>query len=65
MKINEVENRKTIKEISENRTWFLGRSTEMETFRQTAQEKKTPVQTGNERVGMHMDLIEIKKIISQ
>lgn len=33
MKINEVENRKTIKEISENRIWFWGRSTEMETFR--------------------------------
>lgn len=64
MKINEIENIKTIKEISENRIWFLGRSTEMQTFRQTAQEKKTPVQTGNEIGAMHMDLIEIKKIIS-
>lgn len=26
--------------------------------------RSLPVQTGNERVGMHMDLIEIKKIIS-
>ena len=69
MEINEIEKRKTIDKINENKGWFFEKinksDTSLDRLTKKKLEKTQTARIGNERVDVNTNFTEIKRIIKE